>query len=139
MVGDHRAGLASAAAATVPPPAPEDGAALPWNQLEPLANVRPMFEPPLLVEFWTRTMKAGLLSAKSTLVVVVKTGWVNISAGDLVRSVWTKPPTSPMALTSGAPVGGLIRSRIAISSSPAAATEMWMGVPLSQLVRSPVP
>src|SRR5262252_1339183 len=140
LVGAHTTRLASAAAATVPPPEFVENDPLPWNQLPPLLNVKPMFAAPLvLVEFWTRTMKAGFFSAKSMLVVVVNTGWVNISAGAFVRSVCTNPPSSPTALTSGGPVGGLIRSSAAISSRPAAATEMWNVVPRSQFVRSLVP
>src|SRR5207302_1513994 len=79
LVGAQTTRLASAAAATVPPPEFVENDPLPPNQLLPVANVKPMFD---------------------------------------------------------APAGVLFRSGTAISSRPAAATEMWMGVPLSQLVRS---
>ena len=80
-----------------------------------------------------RTMTAGFSSAKSRRVVEVKPGRVNIIAGTASRVVCRKPPMSPSALTSGAPVGGLTRSSTAVSSRPAAIGRMVIWPPASQL------
>lgn len=71
--------------------------------------------------------------------MLVKTGWVNIMAGTVFRSVCRKPPMSPSPLTSGAPEGGLIRSSTAVSSRPLTIGLTVNCPPVSHLVRSVLP
>src|SRR3954452_11888543 len=73
------------------------------------------------------------------LLVLVRLGAVYISDGTASRLVCRKPPMSPSADSSGAPVGGLIRSRTAVSSMPLAITEMLTVPPVSHAVRLFVP
>src|SRR5690349_11691900 len=128
--------LASAAAATVPPPVTPDGSE-PWNQLAPLSVEKPMCGAASALP--TRTTVFGPASAKSRLVVDVRLGEVNIMPGTASRSVCRKPPMSPSALSSGAPDGGLARSLTAVSSSPFTIGVILNLLPESQLVRFSVP
>ncbi len=139
--GDQTNRLPSAAAATVPPSLMPPGS-LPWNQFAPPSVENATWLSlgrSASVKLPARTITAGLVSAKSRLVVLVKLGEPNIFAGTLVRSSWRNPPMSPSALTSGAPVGGLIRSSTAVSSSPATVGRIVIWPPVSQLVRLVVP
>ncbi|CAM5276495.1 hypothetical protein SPURM210S_04049 [Streptomyces purpurascens] len=120
----------------MPPPLTPEGS-VPANQLAPLSVENAMCGPESRLP--TRTTVFGLDSAKSRLVVVVKFGWVNIIDGTLVRSVWRNPPTSPSALSSGAPDGGDARSLTAVSSRPRTIGLMANLLPLSQFVRFSVP
>ena len=134
--GLHTNRLPSAAAATVPPPLTPEGS-VPANQLAPLSVENATCGPESRLP--TRTTVPGFFSAKSRLVVVVKFGEVNIIDGIFVRSVWRKPPTSPSALSSGAPVGGEARSLTAVSSSPCTIGLRVNWPPLSQSARFSVP
>src|SRR3954447_19170022 len=125
--GLHTNRLPSEAAATVPPPLTPEGS-VPANQLAPLSVENAMCGPESRLP--TRTTVFAFVSAKSTLVVVVKFGEVNIIDGTLVRSVCRKPPTSPSALSSGAPVGGA-----AVSSRPCTIGLMVNCPTESQVVR----
>src|SRR3954453_13548024 len=129
--GLHTNRLPSAAAATVPPPLTPEGS-VPANQLAPSSVEKATWAPVSWLP--TLTMVFGLPAAKSRLVVVVKFGWVNIILGTAVRSVCRKPPMSPSALISGAPVGGLIRSWTEVSSRPLAFGLTVNFAPVSQLV-----
>ncbi|MNZ82105.1 hypothetical protein D3C78_1007940 [compost metagenome] len=66
-------------------------------------------------------------------------GFVSIFAGAAVKSSCRKPDTSPTALIKCAPVGGLTKSRIDISSIPCAITEILIFLLSSQSVRLFVP
>src|SRR3954469_15884677 len=134
--GLHTNRLPSAAAATVPPPLTPEGS-VPANQFAPLSVEKATCGPESRLP--TRTTVFGVVSAKSRLVVVVKFGEVNIIDGTLLRSVCRKPPTSPSALSSGAPDGGEARSLTAVSSSPCTMGLMVNLLPASQLVRFSVP
>src|SRR5713101_379709 len=73
------------------------------------------------------------------MLAAAKLGEEYIAAGTAVRLVCTKPLMSPSPDSSGAPDGGLIRERTAVSSMPLTIGVMVMVPPESQFVRLLVP